>query len=307
MLRTGLSKKDSDESSSKGKDSSGRSTPGGAGLTGEQDTKVNGDLDKNSDEIKELMSNPDLHKVFHGIDYTPLNGVYPECLTWPATQNNITRDIAVMSLLTNKIRLYGTDCNQTEMVMHAIDRLEVDMKVWVGVWLDSNQTTNDRQLDHLYTLLSNDQYHDKFDGVAVGNEVLFAETLTEFQLFSIISEVRQNLTDLGYNIPVGTSDLGSNWNANMASKVDVLMANVHPFFAGVDVKDAAEWTWNFFQREDVSTTKGLTNPPRVMISEVGWPSEGGRINGSIAGIDEMNLFMEDFVCTENKRDTEYFW
>lgn len=290
------------------KNASGSSSPtGGAGLTAAEDVAQNGDLDKNSAEIKALLNNPSLHKVFHGMDYTPLGGIYPDCLTWPATQNNITRDIAVMSLLTDKIRLYGNDCNQTEMVMHSIDRLGVDMKVWLGVWLDSNATTNTRQLAHLYTLLDNKGYHDKFDGVAVGNEVLFAESLTETQLFNIIDGVRTNLTTLGYHIPVGTSDLGSNWNSKMASQVDVLMANVHPFFAGVVVEKAANWTYNYFMATDVSTTIGLTPLPRVMISEVGWPSGGGNDSGSVAGIDEMNLFMSDFVCQENARGTEYFW
>ncbi|KAF8540165.1 glycoside hydrolase superfamily [Trichophaea hybrida] len=280
---------------------------GSSSQSAEEDFKANGDLNKNSHEIQKLMNNPDLHKVFHGMDYTPLNAIYPECITNPPTQNNITRDIAVLSLLTDKVRLYGTDCNQTEMVLHAIDALGVDMKLWIGVWLDKNTTTNDRQLAHLYNLIENKSYHDKFDGVAVGNEVLFAQTLTETQLFQIISDVKTNLTNLGYNIPVGTSDLGSNWNTNMASKVDVLMANVHPFFAGVVVEKAANWTWDFFQKNDVVLTDGLSPKPRVMISEVGWPSGGGTDGGSVAGISEMNRFMADFICRENGRSTEYFW
>ncbi|KAI5776730.1 glycoside hydrolase superfamily [Geopyxis carbonaria] len=280
---------------------------GSINIDAAQDAKLNGDLDKNSPEIIKLMDNPKLHKVFHGIDYTPLNGVYPECLKWVPSQNNITRDIAVMSKLTDKIRLYGNDCNQTQMVLHAIDRLEVDMKIWIGVWLDGNTTTNDRQIKQLHEILKDSAHHDKLAGVAVGNEVLFSKYLTETQLFDIVDEVRSDLKSKGMNIPVGTSDLGSNWNSNMASKVDVLMANVHPFFAGVTVEKAADWTWDFFQTEDVSTTTGLADPPRVMISEVGWPSGGGRDNGSVAGIPQMNRFMQDFVCTENKRKTEYFW
>jgi len=52
-----------------------------------------------------------------------------------------------LSQLTNVIRLYGTDCNQTEMVLHAISQLKLtDMKIWAGVWLENNVTTNDRQM-----------------------------------------------------------------------------------------------------------------------------------------------------------------
>lgn len=62
--------------------------------------------------------------------------------------------MAVLTQLTNNVRLYGTDCNQTEMVLHAIDKLEIkDMKIWLGVWIDSNETTSRRQIDQLYKII----------------------------------------------------------------------------------------------------------------------------------------------------------
>lgn len=53
------------------------------------------------------MDNDKLHKVFPGFDYTPLNVQHPYCIHDPPSQNNITRDVAVLSQLTNVIRLYG--------------------------------------------------------------------------------------------------------------------------------------------------------------------------------------------------------
>lgn len=319
-------KKSSAATAASGSGTGSITSGGGGGLTAPQDVAKNGDLNKDSPEIKALLTNTRLHKVFHGMDYTPLNSQYPDCtspllhteslvltpppssigLLNPPSQNNVTRDIAVMSLLTNKLRLYGNDCNQTEMVLHAIDALAIPMTVWLGVWLDSNTTTNTRQLKHLYTLLSSYKAS-YFEGVAVGNEVLFRENLSEQALFSTIAAVRSNLTSRSISLPVATSDLGSNWKASMLPYVDVLMANVHPFFAGVVVEKAADWTWSFFQDNDVVLTAGMSPPPRVMISEVGWPSAGGAQGGSVAGIDEMNRFLNDFVCAQNKKGTEYFW
>jgi len=57
---------------------------GGSGLSGEEDTRQNGDLNKDSPEIKALMTNARFKKIFHGMDYTPLNAVYPDCTSlWP--------------------------------------------------------------------------------------------------------------------------------------------------------------------------------------------------------------------------------
>ncbi|KAF2464307.1 glycoside hydrolase [Lindgomyces ingoldianus] len=274
------------------------------------------DLTKNSSEIQKLMNNKALHKVFPGMDYTPLNAQYPDCLHVGPSQNNITRDMAVLSQLTNAVRLYGTDCNQTEMVLTAIDRLGLtDMKVWLGVWLGNNDTTNTRQLDQMWTILENNAVS-KFKGVIIGNEVLFRKDLTTTALLKVISDVKTSLDSKKIALPVATSDLGDNWTAEMASKVDIVMSNVHPFFAGVEVSKAAGWTWDFWTGHDVVLTKG--NPKiKQIIAEVGWPSAGGNgcgtlpctsdTQGSIAGIKEMNQFMSDWVCQSMANGTEYFW
>lgn len=292
-------------SSSGGKQSSGSSENDLLRQASPDDDK-RGLLNKNSPEIKALMNNKKLKKVFHGIDYTPMGTQYPECHIWPPSQNNVTRDMAVMSQLTDKLRLYGNDCQQTEMVITAIEKLEVDMKIWVGVWLDKNATTNARQLNELWSLLDNwDSKH--FLGVAVGNEALYREDMTEWELVQILKQVRSEMKKRSIDLPIGSSDLGSNWSPTFAAEVDVVMANVHPFFGGVKAEVAAEWTDTFFENNNVAIAKAAPNKPRVMISEVGWPSEGGRKGGSVAGVEELNVFMKDFVCTENKKGTEYFW
>ena len=278
-----------------------------------------GDLTKDSAEIQSLMGNANLHKVFPGVDYTPLNGQYPDCLTNPASQNDITQDVAVLSQMTNKIRLYGTDCNQTEMLLHSIDALGLnEMKVWLGVWQEKNETTNARQLDEMYKVLDK-HGGDPFAGVIIGNEVLFRQDMTETQLAAVITGVRTNLTAKNIKLPLATSDLGDNWSPELASQVDIVMANVHPFFAGQPVDQAAAWTWDFWQQHDVATTTTLPNKPKQIISEVGWPSGGGidcgqatqncttDLEHSTAGIEEMNQFMDTFVCQSLDNGTEYFW
>ena len=274
-----------------------------------------GDLDANSAEIVALLGNPNLHRVFPGIDYTPFNAQYPACLTNPPSQNNVTRDMAVLSQLTNTVRLYGTDCNQTEMVLHSINKLALtDMKLWPAVWLDNNATTNARGMAAMYDLV--DKYGaTPFAGIIIGNEVLYRKDLTAAQLGDVVTGVRSNLTTKNIDLPIAIADLGDEWTAALTATVDVVMSNVHPFFAGVTAEEAAGWTWEFWQTHDVLLTQGTTK--RNIISETGWPSTGGNdcgaatctshTQGSIAGIDEMNTFMDTFVCQSLANGTEYFW
>ncbi|KAK2601392.1 hypothetical protein N8I77_010846 [Diaporthe amygdali] len=286
------------------------------GQSAADDTADNGDLDINSSEIKKLLNNKNLHKVFPGIDYTPLNTQYPDCLHNPPSQNNITRDVAVLSQLTNTIRLYGTDCNQTQMLIHAVDQLQLKdtIKIWLGVWQDGNSTTNERQLSQMWDIL--DEYGDSpFKGLIVANEILFREQMTATELGSLLSEVRTNLTSRNLNLPVATSDLGDDWTSELASMSDYIMSNIHPFFAGVNAKDAASWTWSFWSNQNGGFWK--SDISKNIIAETGWPSQGGTDCGtstvtdcpdaSVAGIDEMNTFMEGWVCQALTNGTNYFW
>ena len=288
---------------------------GSSDLPTSSSTPTDSDLDLNSPQIKKLMNNTNLHKVFPGMDYTPFNAQYPACITNPPSQDNVTMDVAVLSQLTNTIRLYGTDCNQTEMVLHAINKLALpNMKVWLGVWLDNNQTTNARGISAMYDILSK-AGADPFAGVIVGNEVLYRQQMTETQLATLLNGVRTNLTNQKIDLPVAISDLGDSWTAGLEAATDVVMSNIHPFFAGVNSSIASGWTWDFWQQHDTILTAGSAK--KNVISETGWPSGGGTDcgsdtaktcpQGSVAGISEMNEFMESFICQSLANGTDFFW
>ena len=52
------------------------------------------------------------------------------------------------------------------------------------------------------------------------------------------------------------------------------MSNVHPWFANVSIDQAAGWTYEFFQEQNVAVAQSLSNKPQMYIAETGWPSVG---------------------------------
>jgi exo-beta-1,3-glucanase (GH17 family) len=94
------------------------------------------------------------------------------------------------------------------------------------------------------------------------------------------------------------------------------MANIHPFFAGVSVDTAASWTYSFWSGKDKQFWK--SDSVKNVISETGWPSGGGKdcgasttcgadTPGAVASVENMNHFMNDWVCQALANGTNYFW
>lgn len=79
--------------------------------------------------------------------------------------------------------------------------------------------------------------------------------------------------NLSKHLPLGTSDAGSVMSVTLARGVDYFMANVHPYFGGLGINQAATWTWDFFQNFDVAPAEQAPNKPAVYIAETGWPSQ----------------------------------
>ncbi|KAK5626710.1 hypothetical protein RRF57_002425 [Xylaria bambusicola] len=200
------------------------------------------------------------------------------------------------------------------MTIHAINQLKMqdELKIWLGVWQDDNNETNTRQLDRMWTIL--DQYGDKpFKGLIIGNEILFRQQMTAYELGTLLDNVRTNLSKHNWDLPVATSDLGDKWDSNLAQLSDYIMGNVHPFFAGQDAKEAAAWTWTFWHNKAGSFFK--SDAEKNVISEIGWPTKGGKDCGeaetcdvgAVASIDGLNTLLDTWVCQALENGTNYFW
>lgn len=90
------------------------------------------------------------------------------------------------------------------------------------------------------------------------------------------------------------------------------MSNVHPWFANVSIEQAAGWTYEFFQTQNVEVAQSLSNKPQMFIAETGWPSNssdaGNESNGpSNASATNLQYFLDTFVCASNTNGTGYFY
>ncbi|KAF9381671.1 hypothetical protein CPC16_009736 [Podila verticillata] len=176
---------------------------------------------------KTIHRDPNLINAFYGLDYTPRGSQEPDC---KANLGSIIEDIKVLSQLTNRIRLYGMACRQTEFVLKAIEYLGLsDMQVIMTLWVDNNKTSWDKQVRVFWNLIDNDILMDasnndgdlqestfksqgtiriskvasRIIGVSVGNEVLFRnedesrkkDHVPLSTLSAYMNEIRQGLAE----------------------------------------------------------------------------------------------------------------
>ncbi|KAG0334716.1 hypothetical protein BG004_000292 [Podila humilis] len=217
--------------------------------------------------ITEFTPDPNLRKAFYGVVYNPAKSLMPWC---GATLQAVINDVILMSQITNRIRIYGMDCNQAALVFEAIKLLKVPMQVVLTIWVDKDPVTYKRQYDTLFSVL--DQYGtDMLTGVSVGNEVLFRKDQTLDTLGTMMKDVRAQLkTRYGKDILVFTSEVGSNMTPELASLSDMLQGNLHPYFSGTLASNAANWTMNEFQ--DKIESNPVPSGHKGVVSEVGWPT-----------------------------------
>jgi len=280
----------------------------------------------NPNDPSTFVKNPAYKQSFYGLAYTPYGSQLPEC---GSNLTDVITDMQIMSQLTTRIRLYGADCNQTQLVLDAIQQTKVNITVYIANYPIStdNNAAYDRQRGELENAIQTfGATH--IAGMAVGNEFMLnyldlngatdpngaVGNQGAALLIDDINDSRSMLSNLSLTgtIPVGTADAGAYFNNKVLEAVDFGMANVHPWFANVSISNAAAWTWSFFETNDVALAQATTNKPVMSIAETGWPTAsdnaGNESNGpSLATEANLQTFLDTFICQANANGTEYFF
>lgn len=231
-------------------------------------------------------------RPFSGVCYSPSNMWDAGCTF---TREDVALDLALLSSVTDKIRTYSTQCGQAEYILHAIQSLNIDMKLALGVWVGSNSTHNGHEIQAAKALLK--AYPPLlFESVFVGNEVLLREELSEVQLTSHIEEMRSFVSLNGLQIPVGTCEEASHITESLSRSCDVIGVNILPLFAGLEPEDGARWAADYLESNILPQTNTT-----VVISEIGWPYDGGNYFSASADPASYQRFMNAWVCEESRR------
>jgi exo-beta-1,3-glucanase (GH17 family) len=215
-------------------------------------------------------------------------------------------------------------------MLNAIKLTKVDLKVYLGNYIQlDNDESYQRQKVAIEDALKK-HGADNVAGVTVGNEVMLNYCLDQGTtdanaaivkpasdyIIASIADTRTSLAALGFgDIKVGNADAGSYFSTAVLEASDYGLSNVHPWFAHQTVTASVDWTWNFFQEQNVQPASLLANKPEMFLAETGWPSGSAWENttnsgagvGGEASVANLQVFLDNFLCQSNTQGIKYFY
>lgn len=198
------------------------------------------------------------------------------------TAQQVNRRIQILKPYTKWIRSFS--CIEGNEHIPRIAK-ENGMQTLVGAWLGDDLELNEKEIESLITLAK----EGCVDIAAVGNEVMYRGDLTEDQLLEYINRVKEALP----NIPVGYVDAYYEFShrPRITEICDVILTNCYPYWEGCPIEYSLPHMISMF-----GSAKDAGQGKRVIITETGWPSEGGSLKGAIASNENA---MKYFIETQN--------
>ncbi len=244
-------------------------------------------------EIKGLVTNSIKYKV--GYNFSPYkDGQDPnKCIE--ISEEQIEERLDIITPYTDKIRTFSMTHGLEDIPRLAKKR---GLKVVAGAWIDGDLKTNEEEIEGLIKAIKEGYV----DVAAVGNEVLLRNDTTVTKLIEYINKVKKVAKPL--NVPVTTVDVYSNYNKypELVSAVDVIYANMYPFWEAKSL-DIAMWSLNNEYEKLLKNSQGK----KVVVSESGWPSAGSPIGKAVPSLANATKYFINFVSWARALNIEYYY
>jgi exo-beta-1,3-glucanase (GH17 family) len=228
----------------------------------------------------------------HGLCFSPYgDGQGPGTVV---TETQIRARMQIIQANTRWVRSFScTDGNELiPRIAH-----ECGLKTLVGAWLGTDAEINEREIEGVIALARAGHA----DIVAVGNEVMLREDLTEDQLLSFIERVKNALP--GFQVGYVDAYYLFEKHPRITAACDVLLTNCYPFWEGCPLDQSIAYMQSMMQR-----VRAVAGGKPVIISETGWPDKGSALHGAVPSqAAAMRYFVETNAWTQRDGiDVFYF-
>ncbi|MBI5557237.1 MAG: glycosyltransferase [Deltaproteobacteria bacterium] len=209
------------------------------------------------------------------------------------SEEEIDADLALLADKTHAVRTYTME--GTLASIPALARKH-RLNVTLGAWIDGNPEKNEAEIEKLIEVAR--QNYRNVVRVIVGNEAILRGDLTVAELGVYLDRVREAL-----DVPVGTAETWDVWLAHkdLAQHVDFVAVNMLPYWEGVHVDRAVDYVV-----DHVNLLKNLFPDKPLIVSEIGWPSNGRTRHAAVASPASEATFLRRFLARATQEHYIYY-
>jgi exo-beta-1,3-glucanase (GH17 family)/cellulose synthase/poly-beta-1,6-N-acetylglucosamine synthase-like glycosyltransferase len=227
-----------------------------------------------------------------GLAFSPFQrGQSPETSRFPGA-GEIRADLERAATLTARIRVYTVDG-----IFADIPRLARDLplRITLGAWISGRAEADQREVDRL---IATARGSPNVDRVLIGNEAILRGNVSVPQLVAMLGRARAALA-----VPISTAEPWHVWLAHpeLARAVDVITIHLLPYWEGLPVDAALS-----FVMDKLAAVQAADPGKKVVIGEIGWPSNGVDIGAARASRVNQALFLRRFFAEAAERHLDYF-
>ncbi len=231
--------------------------------------------------------------VMKGVTYSPMRRDFDPGNSSPPTQDQIENDLKLLAGKVHAVRTYSA-LDGLEFVPELADKY--DLNVTMGAWIDTDLDKNRREIESLIAL--SNQNSPTIVRLLVGNEVLLRKDIAPDQLIAHIREVKARTWR-----PVSTSETWDMWLAHpeLANEVDFIALHILPYWEGLSIDAAVEYVFYRFN----AMREAFPDKP-IIITEVGWPSDGQPFKNATASLANQAQFLRQFLNRATEQKITYY-
>ena len=237
--------------------------------------------------IKELQAEVStlLADKIHGLSFSPyISGQGPGT---QITEAQIHQRLQLMAPYVKWVRTFS--CTEGNELIPKI-AAEYGLKTLVGVWLEDDLENNEKELANAIKVAQAGHA----DLLAVGNEVLLREEMSQEQLIDYIHRAKQGAP----GVPVGYVDAYFLFedNQKVTDACDVIFANCYPFWEGYPAEHALVHMKDMYRR-----AQKVAPGKKVIISETGWPDQGSSERAALPSYENaIRYFVDSYHWTQEE-------
>ncbi|MEE9396946.1 MAG: glycosyltransferase [Methylococcales bacterium] len=218
--------------------------------------------------------------------HNPQKGIFP-------SEVEINEDLSLLKGKVHAVRTYS--------VANGLDRVPAlaaqhDLNVTVGAWISNDPVASQHEVDTLIDISRHD--HRNIVRTIVGNESVLRNDVTVDELIGYLRQVRKHTWR-----PVSTSETWHVWidNPELVDEVDFIAAHILPYWEGIPAEEALDYVFDRYQ----ALRDAFPDKP-IIITEVGWPSDGQPQRQAEASRVSQAKFLRDFLNRARQENVIYY-